>query len=54
MSFPGTSSVYVPCDSLCMLFKCMCNNILIEKKNKGLFVSFNQNFLYNEQYLQCV
>ena len=32
MFFPGTPNVFVPSDSVFMLFKCMCNNISIEKK----------------------
>ena len=31
--FPGTPNILVPGDSAFMLFKCMCNNISIEKKN---------------------
>ena len=30
--FPGTPNILVPGDSAFMLFKCMCNNISIEKK----------------------
>ena len=32
MFFPGTPNIFVPGDSVFMLFKCMCNNISIEKK----------------------
>ena len=32
MFFPVTSSVFVLGDSVFMLFKCMCNDISIEKK----------------------
>ena len=32
MFFLGTPNVFVPSDSVFMLFKCMCNNISIEKK----------------------
>ena len=31
MFFPGTPNIFVPGDSVFMLFKCMCNNISIEK-----------------------
>ena len=31
MFFPGTPNVFVPGDSVFMLFKCMCKNISIEK-----------------------
>ena len=54
MSFPGTSSVYVPCDSLCMLFKCMCNNISIEKKTRDyLFLLTKIFFIMNNIYSVC-
>ena len=32
MFFPGTPNIFVPGDSVFMLFKCMCNNVSIEKK----------------------
>ena len=32
MFFPGTPNIFVPGDSVFMLFKYMCNNILIEKE----------------------
>ena len=32
MFFPGTPNIFVPGDSVFMLFKCMCNNISIENK----------------------
>ena len=32
MFFPGTPNIFVPGDSVFMLFKCMCHNISIEKK----------------------
>ena len=32
MFFPGTPNIFVPGDSVFMLFKCMGNNISIEKK----------------------
>ena len=32
MSFPGTTNIFVPGDSVFMLFKCMGINISIEKK----------------------
>ena len=32
MFFPGTPKTFLPGDSVFMLFKCMCNNISIEKK----------------------
>ena len=32
MFFPGTPNTFVPGDSVFMLFKCMCNNVSIEKK----------------------
>ena len=32
MFFPGTSNIFVSGDSVFTFFKCMCNNILIEKK----------------------
>ena len=31
MFSPGTPNIFVPGDSVFMLFKCMCNNISIEK-----------------------
>ena len=31
MFFPGTFNIFVPGDSVFMLLKCMCNNILIKK-----------------------
>ena len=34
MFFPGTPSIFVPGDSVFMLLRCMCNNILLEKKTK--------------------
>ena len=34
MFFPGIPSIFVPGDSVFMLFKCMCNNISIVKKEK--------------------
>ena len=34
MFFPGTPNIFVPGDSVFMLFKCMCNSISIEKKIK--------------------
>ena len=33
MFFPGIPNIFVPRDSVCMLLKCMCNNISTEKKN---------------------
>ena len=33
MFFPGTPNIFVPGDSVFMLFKCMCNNISMEKKD---------------------
>ena len=33
MFFPGTPNIFVPGDSVFMLFKWMYNNILIEKKS---------------------
>ena len=30
--FPDTPNISVPGDSALMLLKCMCNNVLIEKK----------------------
>ena len=35
MFFPGTPSIFVPGDSVFMLLRCMCNNILLEKKKKN-------------------
>ena len=32
MFFPGTPNIFVPRDSVFMSFKCMCNNISLEKK----------------------
>ena len=32
MFFPGTLNIFVPGDNVFMFFKCMCNNISIEKK----------------------
>ena len=37
MFFPGTPNIFVPGDSVFMLFKCMCNNILIELIGKNWF-----------------
>ena len=37
MSFPGTPNIFEPGDSVFMLFKCMCNNILIELIEKNWF-----------------
>ena len=34
MFFPGIPNIFVPGDSVFMLFKCMCNNISIVKKEK--------------------
>ena len=34
MFFSGTPNIFVPSDSVFMLFKCMCNNISIGKKQK--------------------
>ena len=34
MFFPGIPSIFVPGDSVFMLFKCMCNYISIVKKEK--------------------
>ena len=34
MFFPVTPNIFVPGDSAFMLLKCMCNNILIEKKER--------------------
>ena len=34
MFFPGTPNIFVPSGSVFMLFKCMCNNISIGKKQK--------------------
>ena len=33
MFFPGTPNIFVSGDSVFMLFKSICNNISIEKKN---------------------
>ena len=38
MFFPGTPDIFVPGDSVFMLFKCMCNNISIEKKKPLLVI----------------
>ena len=35
MFFPGTTNIFVPGDSAFLLFKCMCNNISIEKKKQA-------------------
>ena len=32
MFFPGTPNMFVPGGSVFIFFKCMCNNIFIEKK----------------------
>ena len=40
MFFPGIPNIFVPGDSVFMLFKCMCNNISIVKKEKK-----NENYL---------
>ena len=32
MFFSGTLNIFVPGDIVSMLFKCMCNNISIEKE----------------------
>ena len=37
MFFPGTPNIFVPGDSVFMLFKCMCNNISIGKKMAAQF-----------------
>ena len=31
MLLPGTPNIFVPGNSVFMLFECMCNNMLIEK-----------------------
>ena len=36
MFFPGTPKIFLPGDSVFMLFKCMCNNISIEKKHSNI------------------
>ena len=36
MFFPGIPNIFVPGDSVYMLFKCMCNNISLVKKEKKL------------------
>ena len=38
MFFPGTLNIFVPGDNVFMFFKCMCNNISIEKKNMHAFM----------------
>ena len=38
MLFPGTPNIFVPGDSVFMLFECMCNNMLIEKKNMYIYI----------------
>ena len=51
MFFPGTPNIFVPGDSVFMLFKCMCNNISIEKKkkkNKSAIKIFGKGFKNDE------
>ena len=43
MFFPGTPNIFVPGDSVFMLFKCMCNNISIEKKSQTRGDLFNSS-----------
>ena len=40
MFFPGTSNVFLPDDSVFILLKCMCNNILIEKKMSRSYLNY--------------
>ena len=37
MFFPGTPNVFVPGDSVFMLFKCMCNNVIINLCDLNLY-----------------
>ena len=44
MFFPGTPNIFVPGDSVFMLFKCMCNSMSTEKKSLSKILHFTSNY----------
>ena len=47
MFFPGTPNIFVPGDSVFMLFKRMCNNVSIEKKSfNSILKIYERNQLF--------
>ena len=48
MFFPGTPNIFVPGDSVFMLFKCMCNR---KQKITFKFLKLEQQFQRKYQYV---
>ena len=51
MFFSGIPNIFVPGDSVFMLFKCMCDDISIEK---NIYLESSFNIFQNSVQLVCV